>query len=49
VLDRTAACADDFRETVRETAARTGLPEPELWAGEIGAPTAVLVACYMQV
>ena len=36
VLDKTATCADDFRNTVRNTAKRTGLHVPEVWAGEIG-------------
>ena len=36
VLDRTGACADDFRNTVRDTCAAVGMPQPEVWAGEIG-------------
>ena len=36
VLDKTASCADDFRELVRTTSQRVGLPQPEVWAGEIG-------------
>ena len=36
VLDKTATCADDFRNIVRTTAERTGLQMPEVWAGEIG-------------
>eukprot|EP00937_MAST-01D_sp_MAST-1D-sp2_P002139 g2139.t1 len=36
VLDRTAACAKDFRGTVLAAARRAGAPAPEVWAGEIG-------------
>ena len=36
MLDRTASCADDWREMVRDTAQRVGLAQPEVWAGEIG-------------
>jgi heparanase 1 len=36
VLDKTGICADDFRDAVRTTAQRVKLPEPEIWAGEIG-------------
>jgi heparanase 1 len=37
VLDKTASCADDFRDLVRSTSQRVGLsPQPEIWAGEIG-------------
>ena len=36
VLDRTASCADDWREMVRSTAQRVDLAQPEVWAGEIG-------------
>ena len=36
VLDETVSFADDFRELVCTTSQRVGLPQPEVWAGEIG-------------
>lgn len=45
VLDKTAACADDWRETVLSTSRRVGLPAPELWAGEIGPHNGGSPAC----
>jgi hypothetical protein len=36
VLDRTATCADDWRDMVQRTSQRVGLGLPEVWAGEIG-------------